>query len=132
MGYALYGSDMDRDTDPISAGLGWVCPKTKTGYIGAETVARVRERGPADKLVFLTVEGAIPRHGFAVLHEGIEVGKVASGTFSPTLETGIASAYVPAEFASPGTSLDVAIRKKTASATVVKAPFVTSTSLQGA
>ena len=132
MGYALYGSDMDRDIDPVSAGLGWVCPKSKTDYLGAETVARVREAGPVAKLVFLRVEGGIPRHGFAVLREGIEVGKVASGTFSPTLGTGIASAYVPAEFASPGTSLEIAIRTKIASAMVVKAPFVTSTSLQGA
>jgi len=66
-----------------------------------------------------------------VLHEGTEVGKVASGTFSPSLETGIATAYLPAALAAPGTELEVAVRKKTASATVVKAPFVTSTSLSG-
>ena len=129
MGYPLYGSDMDRTIDPISAGLGWVVPKAKTGYVGAEAVAAVREAGPAKKLVGLAVEGGIPRHGFPVLHEGIEVGKVASGTFSPSLSTGIATAYVPAEFAAVGTRLDVGIRKKTASATVVKPPFVTKTSL---
>ncbi len=131
MGYHLYGNDMDRSIDPISAGLGWVCPKAKTGYIGAEEVARVRELGPARKLVHLRVEGGIPRPGFPVLHEGIEVGKVASGTFSPTLEAGIATAYVPAELSAPGTTLTVAIRKKTAPATIVKPPFVTSTSLVG-
>lgn len=131
MGYSLYGNDMDRGIDPISAGLGWVCPKAKTGYTGAETVARVREQGPERKLVHMRVEGGIPRHEFSVLHGGREVGKVASGTFSPTLETGIATAYVPAALAAPGTELQVAIRKKTAPATVVKPPFVTSTSLQG-
>ena len=129
MGYPLYGNDMDRTNDPISAGLGWVVPKSKTGYTGAESVAAVREAGPAMKLVGLTVADGIPRHGFPVLHEGVEVGKVASGTFSPTLETGIATAYVPAALAEPGTELVVAIRKKTASATVVKPPFVSSTSL---
>ena len=129
MGYPLYGSDMDRTVDPISAGLGWVVPKAKTGYIGAEPVAAIRESGPAEKLVGLRVEGAIPRHGCSVLHEGAVVGKVASGTFSPTLETGIATAYVPASLAVPGTRLDVEIRKKTVSAIVVKLPFVTETSL---
>jgi aminomethyltransferase len=129
MGYPLYGNDMDRTIDPISAGLGWVCPKAKTGYTGAEQVAKVRETGPENKLVGLTVEGAIPRPGMSVLHEGEVVGKVASGTFSPTLETGIATAYVPAALSAPGTPFAVEIRKKTVSAVVVKPPFVSSTSL---
>jgi len=129
MGYPLYGSDMDRTVDPISAGLGWVVPKAKTGFIGAEAVAHVRETGPARKLVGLFVEGGVPRHGFPVLHAGEEVGKVASGTFSPTLETGIATAYVPADLAVPGTRLEVAIRRNVVPATVVKPPFVTKTSL---
>ena len=77
----------------------------------------------------LSFEDGIPRHGHSVLHEGVEVGKVASGTFSPTLESGIATAYVPAELAAPGTRLSVEIRKKTVPATVVKPPFVSKTSL---
>jgi aminomethyltransferase len=129
MGYPLYGSDMDRTVDPISAGLGWVVPKAKHDFIGAEAVGRIRAAGPERKLVGLRVEGAIPRHGFPVLHEGVRVGKVASGTFSPTLETGIATAYVPADLAEPGTGFDVEIRRKTVPATVVKPPFVTKTSL---
>jgi aminomethyltransferase len=129
MGYPLYGNDMDRTIDPISAGLGWVCPKAKTGYIGAEQVAKVRETGPEKKLVGLTVAGAIPRPGMSVLHEGEVVGKVASGTFSPTLETGIATAYVPAARSAVGTPFEVEIRRKTVSAVVVKPPFVSSTSL---
>jgi aminomethyltransferase len=131
MGYHLYGSDMDRDVDPISAGLGWVCPKDKSGYIGAEAVSRVRAEGPSRKLSFLRVDGGIPRPGFPVLHEGSEVGKVASGTFSPTLGAGMASAYLPAELSRAGVLLEVEIRKKRAAAEVVKAPFVTSTSLMG-
>ena len=129
MGYPLYGSDMDRSIDPISAGLGWVVPKAKSGYIGAAAVARVRENGPVIKLAALTVPGAIPRPGMSVLHGGVVVGKVASGSFSPTLETGIATAYVPVELAATGTALSIEIRKKTVPATVVKTPFVTSTSL---
>lgn len=129
MGYHLYGNDMDRSIDPISAGLGWVCPKGKTGYIGAEKVAAVREAGPAVRLAHIRVEGGIPRPGFTVLHGGEQVGKVASGTFSPTLEAGIATAYLPVDLATPGTELEIEIRRKSAPATVVKPPFVSSTSL---
>ncbi len=129
MGYPLYGSDMDRGVDPISAGLGWVVPKTKSGFIGSEAIARIRNRGPEHKLVGLDVPDGVPRHGYPVLHGGTEVGKVASGTFSPTLGHGIATAYVPAELSAPGTELVVAIRKKEAAATVVRPPFVKQTSL---
>ncbi len=131
MGYHLYGSDMDRSIDPISAGLGWVVPGGKGDFIGRDVVERIRAAGSARRLVHLRVEGAIPRPGFTVLHEGTEVGKVASGTFSPSLETGIATAYVPSALAAPGTAFEIVIRKKTAAAVAVKAPFVTSTSLSG-
>jgi len=128
MGYALHGSDIDRGVDPISARLGWAVAKDKD-YIGREAIERVREQGPQRRLIGLTVEGGIPRPGFAILHEGDEVGKVASGTFSPTLQTGIATAYLPTQLAEEGTRLEVSIRKKTASATVTKPPFVKETSL---
>lgn len=129
MGYPLYGQDMDRTTDPIAAGLGWVVPKAKTGYVGSGVVARVREDKPARKLVGLRVDEGIPRPGFPVLHGGDEVGKVASGTFSPTLQAGIATAYVPSELADPGTRLEVGIRRKTVGAVVERPPFVQGTSL---
>ncbi|MRR11607.1 glycine cleavage system aminomethyltransferase GcvT, partial [bacterium] len=118
MGYPLHGSDIDRGVDPISAGLGWVVPRDKTGYVGAAAIARIRDAGPARKLVGLAVEGAIPRHGYSVLHDGDEVGKVASGTFSPTLQTGIATAYLPVAFAEPGTEVSAVVRKKVAQGTV--------------
>jgi aminomethyltransferase len=76
----------------------------------------------------LTGKG-VPRPGYPVLHEGVEVGKVASGTFSPSLETGIATAYVPIELAEPGTALSVAARAKEFPALVEKMPFVKRTSL---
>ncbi len=129
MGYPLYGQDMDRSTDPISAGLGWVAPKAKGDYVGADVVARVREEKPARKLVGLRVDEGIPRPGYPVLHGGEEVGKVASGTFSPTLQTGIATAYVPSELAEPGTRLEVGMRRKTVGAVVERPPFVQGTSL---
>lgn len=129
MGYPLYGSDMDRGVDPISAGLGWVVPKAKSGFIGSDAIARVRESGPLNRLVGLTVSEGVPRHGYAVLHEGRAVGKVASGTFSPTLGHGIATAYVPATLAGEGTALEIEIRRKVVPAVVTRPPFVRETSL---
>ena len=132
MGYPLYGSDMDRGVDPFSAGLGWVVPKAKTGYIGAEAIARVRESGPANKLVGLTISEGVPRHGYTVLHGGDAVGKVASGTFSPTLGHGIATAYVPVALAAEGTELEIEVRRKVVPAVVTRPPFVKDTSLSAA
>jgi aminomethyltransferase len=131
MGYALYGMDMDRTIDPISAGLGWTVALGKGDFIGRDAIAAIKERGPARKLVGLTVDEGVPRHGYPVLHEGIEVGTVASGTFSPTLRHGIATAYVPLELAALGTSLAVSVRRKDVAATVVRPPFVKRTSLSG-
>lgn len=132
MGYALYGSDMDRGVDPISAGLGWTVSLGKGDFIGREAIARIKEAGPKQRLVGLVVDEGVPRHGYPVLQGETEVGKVASGTFSPTLRQGIATAYVPAELAAPGTELGVAIRKKVSKAVVVRPPFVKGTSLDKA
>jgi len=129
MGYPLHGSDIDRGVDPVSAGLGWVVPKAKTGYIGHGAIARIREAGPASRLVGLTVTGGIPRPGHTVLREGVAVGKVASGTFSPTLGYGIATAYVPAALAAEGTEFEIEIRRKVVPAVVTRPPFVGETSL---
>jgi aminomethyltransferase len=129
MGYALFGSDITRETDPLSAGLGWVVALAKGDFIGCEKLARIKADGVASKLVGLAVEEGVPRHGYAVLHDGRQVGTVASGTFSPTLGGGIATAYVPAALSAPGTRLAVEVRRKTVGAEVVRTPFVTGTSL---
>jgi aminomethyltransferase len=129
MGYPLHGTDMDRSIDPISAGLSWVVSMKKGEFIGRDALAAIKEAGPERKLVGLTVSEGVPRHGYPVLHDGVEVGTVASGTFSPTLEHGIATAYVPAALAEPGTCLEITARRKNVSATVVRPPFVALTSL---
>lgn len=132
MGYPLHGSDIDRGRDPLSAGLEWVVGWDKADFVGRNALLRRRATGPATRMVGLSVSEGVPRHGFPVLRHGTEVGTVASGTFSPTLERGIATAYVPVDAASPGTSLQVGIRRKVVDATVVTMPFVTGTSLERA
>lgn len=129
MGYHLYGTDMDRGVDPVSAGLGWAVPDKGSEFLGSEAIARIRAQEPSRRLVGLRVEDGIPRSGQPVLHDGEEVGKVASGTFSPTLRTGIATAYLPTSLAEPGTSVSVVIRHRVVSAQVVRPPFVKGTSL---
>ncbi|MDO8914729.1 MAG: glycine cleavage system aminomethyltransferase GcvT [Coriobacteriia bacterium] len=129
MGYALYGSDIDSETDPLTAGLGWVVSLAKGEFVGRDRLVRIKADGPQRKLVALTVSEGVPRHGYPVLHDGVLVGTVASGGFSPTLQRGIATAYVPVGLAAVGTALSVEIRRKTVAAEVVKAPFVTGTSL---
>lgn len=128
MGYPLYGSDIDETTDPVSAGLMWVVALSKGEFVGRAAVERLLASDTPLRLAHLRVEDGIARHGYPVLHEGQEVGKVASGSFSPTLGTGIATAYVPRDLAAPGTRLEVAIRAKRSGALVVRPPFVTSTS----
>ncbi len=129
-GYPLHGVDMDRAVDPISAGLGWAVSFAKGGFVGREAIAAVKEDGPERRLVGVSTSEGVPRHGYAVLHGGRQVGTVASGTFSPTLGHGIATAYVPAPLATPGTELEVEIRRKRVAAAVVRMPFVTETSLK--
>ena len=129
-GYSLHGVDMDRSVDPVSAGLSWVVRTGKGEFIGREAIARVEEKGPARRLTGIRVDDGIPRHGFAVLRDGEPVGSVASGSFSPTLEYGIATAYLPVALTEPGTMLQVEIRRKTVAASVVAMPFVTETSLK--
>ena len=93
-------------------------------FVGREALERAAETGPAKRLVGLKLQGrAIARHNYPVLHEGTEVGIVTSGTWSPTLEEGIALAYVPPSLAKPGTELSVEIRGKSQPATVVRRPF---------
>ncbi len=120
--YSLYGNDIDETTDPIEAGLAWTCHLEKD-FIGRDAIAKAKERGPARKIVGFVVEGGVARHGFAVVHEGREVGRVTSGTFGPTVGKNIALAYVPVALAKVGTRLAVRIRGSDVPATVVKTPF---------
>ena len=129
MGYHLYGLDMDRDTDPVSAGLGWVVKLDKGDFVGREAIVEVWKQGPSHKLVPLLVEGGVPRHGMELVSGRDVVGTIASGSFSPSLGTGIATAYVPTEYAAEGLELQLRIRNKTGRAVVTVPPFVKKTSL---
>ena len=117
--YPLHGNDITPETDPISAGLGWAC-KLDTEFTGVEELRRIKDAGPAEKLVaFVMEEKAVPRQGMPV--EG--GGRVTSGTHSPMLDRGIGMGYVPVERAAAGTELTIDVRGKPRRARTVKKPI---------
>ncbi|MEP7005938.1 MAG: glycine cleavage T C-terminal barrel domain-containing protein, partial [Sphingomonas bacterium] len=128
-GLPLYGHDLDTETTPVMADLGFALSKRRReegNFPGAERILIEREQGPVTKRVGLMIEGRQPvREGAAVLDaDGSEVGKVTSGGFAPSVGAPIAMAYVPAAMSAPGTVIQIAQRGKVHQATVTAMPFV--------
>jgi len=124
MKYALYGQDIDQNTNPLEAGLGWITKLDGEDFIGREALLGIKAGGLSRKLVgFEMRERAIPRCGYDLLSGSDHIGQVTSGIFSPSLNKGIGTGYVPIEHARVGTELDVLIRSKSVPAVVVKPPF---------
>ena len=126
-GFALYGHDIDRSTNPYEARLGWVVSLAKPSFVGRQALAQIKAAGPTRqrKLVGLRVEaGGVPRPGFPIVHGTQQVGSVTSGTFSPTLKRNIAMGYVPSAVSDLGQQLAIEMRGKPAAAEVVGLPFV--------
>ena len=131
MGYALYGSDLDEEHTPLEAGLGWVTKLEKGSFVGLEALRAQKEAGVPRKLVGLTVSGrGFPRPGYTILSGGEAVGRVTSGTVSPSLGFGIAMGYVSAESSAPGTRLEIDARGRLLDAAVVRPPFYTQGSIR--
>ena len=126
-GLALHGNDIDTSTTPLEAGLDRFVALDKE-FAGSGALRRQSEAGLSRKLVGLRVEGrSIARAGYAINDGVTQVGTVTSGTHSPTLDTGIAMGYVLVGSASPGKSLQVDIRGRSANAKVVPLPFYSRT-----
>lgn len=128
-GLPLYGHDLDPDTTPVMADLGFALSKRRReegGFPGHERIMIEREQGAVVKRVGLLVEGRQPvREGAAVLdRDGSDVGKVTSGGFAPSVGAPIAMAYVPAAMAAPGTKIQLTQRGKVHQATVTAMPFI--------
>lgn len=124
MGYCLYGNDIDDTTSPFEAGLGWITKFTKD-FVNSEALAKEKEEGPKRKLIaFQMEERGIPRNGYPILDaDGNEIGKVTSGTMSPSLSKGIGLGYVPTEHSGIDTTIYIQIRINKVPATIVKLPF---------
>lgn len=124
MGYCLYGNDINDSTSPLEAGLGWVTKFSKD-FVNSEALAKQKEEGVTKKLIaFKMDEKAIPRNGYDIVDaQDNTIGTVTSGTMSPSLGIGIGMGYVKTSHAKLGEKIQIQIRKKTISATIVKPPF---------
>lgn len=124
-GYCLYGNDLDDQTSPLEAGLGWVTKFNKS-FVNAEALKAQKEAGLSRKLIgFELTEKGIPRGHYELCNlAGEKIGEVTSGTISPTLQKGIGLGYVPTAYAKPGTEITVKVRDKLLGARVVKMPFL--------
>ena len=124
MGYCLYGNDIDDTTSPLEAGLGWIT-KFNKDFINSESLKKQKELGVSKTLVgFQLSQRGIPRQGYAIVDpQGNSIGRVTSGTMSPSMGKGIGLGYVPVALKEVGSQIHIQIRNKLVPAMVVKLPF---------
>ena len=124
MGFCLYGNDIDDSTSPLEAGLGWVTKFNKQ-FTNSEQLEQQKRAGVSKKLVgFEMLERGIPRHDYEITDaDGNNIGRVTSGTQSPSLQKAIGMGYVPVAFAKEHTEIYIKIRDNKIKAVVVKPPF---------
>lgn len=124
MGYCLYGNDINDNTSPLEAGLGWIT-KFNKDFVNSESLAKQKEEGVTKKLVaFELDEKGIPRHDYDIVDaKGNKIGVVTSGTMSPSMGKGIGLGYVPTAISQIGDKIYIQIRKNAVPATIVKLPF---------
>lgn len=124
MGFCLYGNDIDDKTSPLEAGLGWVTKFNKE-FTNSAALANQKSAGVSQKLVgFEMIDRGIPRHDYEIVDaDGNNIGKVTSGTQSPSLQKAIGLGYVKTGFAKEGTEIFIKIRDNAVKAKIVKPPF---------
>jgi aminomethyltransferase len=124
MGFCLYGNDIDDTTSPIEAGLGWVTKFSKA-FTNSEALLAEKEAGVKRRLIgFEMIDRGIPRHDYEIVDEaGNVIGKVTSGTQSPSLQKAIGMGYVTKENSKEGSEIYISIRNNKIKAKVVKFPF---------
>ena len=124
MGFCLYGNDIDDATSPLEAGLGWVTKFSKE-FTNSAALQQQKQEGVKQKLVgFEMIDRGIPRHDYEIVDaDGNNIGRVTSGTQSPSLQKAIGMGYVKNEFAKEGSEIFINIRDNKVKAQVVKPPF---------
>lgn len=124
-GFCLYGNDIDDTTSPLEAGLGWITKFSKE-FTSKHIFEKQKSEGVTRKLVgFEMLDRGIPRHDYKIKDaEGNEIGKVTSGTQSPSLQKAIGLGYVKTSFAAVETEVYIEVRDKLLRAKVVKVPFL--------
>ncbi len=127
MGFALYGNDITKETNPLEARMGWLTKLDKGDFIGRQALQKAKKQGVSRKLMGLLFDDprAIPRPGYEIVDENEQkIGHVTSGTRSISLGKNIGMGYVPVSRSADGSTVFVKIRSKVAEAEVVKPPFL--------
>lgn len=122
-GFPLHGSDIDESTDPYEADLAWVVSPGKAEFVGSGVLSQRAGKQPDSIRRGLVLAEGIPRHGFEVQADGVNAGRVTSGTFSPLLRKGVALCMVDAEHSVFGTTVDVVVRGSPCRGSITKPPF---------
>jgi len=123
--FPLYGHELDENTTPIEAGVGFFVALDKGDFVGREVLAAQKANGVSKKCVAFKMidKSAPPRPHYPIWINDAKVGEVVSGTQSPSLGVGIGMGYVPTEFAKAATKIEIEIRGKRAAAVIVKKPI---------
>ncbi len=124
-GYCLYGNDIDKTTNTIEAGLGWITKPKKGEFNGKAKVDSELANGSARKLAGFIVNGRLAaRHGYEIHDDNGKIGHVTSGSISPCLNKNIGLGYVETKYSAPGSKIKIKVRNDFVEAEVVKIPFV--------
>lgn len=122
--YRLHGQDMNSETTPFEAGLGWAVDMKKSDFLGKSALSIQKERGLEKVLVgFVMEDRSVARHDYEIFHESQCVGRVTSGSVAPTLDKSIGLGYVKQSVAKEGVGIKILIRDKEHNAKIVKLPF---------
>ena len=123
--YPLYGHELDEDTTPIEAGLGFFVALDKGEFVGRSVLVEQKAKAVSKRCTAfkMTDKSAPPRPHYPIWAGGMKIGEVTSGTQSPSLGIGIGMGYVSPDLAKPGTGFEIEIRGKCSPAVVVNKPI---------
>ncbi|MCF6159295.1 MAG: glycine cleavage system aminomethyltransferase GcvT [wastewater metagenome] len=120
----LYGNDMDETVTPLETIIDWTVKFDKDDFIGKESLLKQREKGIGRKMAgFEMIDRGIPRHSYSIVKENDSIGRVTSGSFSPSTNKNIGLCLVKTQYAGIGEEFQIQIRNNTYNAHVVKIPF---------
>ncbi len=124
VGLPLYGDELSAEISPVMAGLSMFCKLDKPEFIGRDALIRQKSEGVGRKVVGIELaDRAIPRHGYAVMKDGVKIGEVTTGYHTISTDKSVCMALIDAAHAKLGTELEIQIRRKTFPGTVVKKRF---------